>query len=119
MHVLIVDDEKDIRDTLRDLFEDEGHTVTLAEDGARALERLRDRDDWAVVILDLVMPVLTGNEVYEAMRSDPQLAEVPVLITTSDPSRAPRGVPLLRKPLHLQRVLDAVADLAVLERTRE
>lgn len=44
-----------------------------------------------VVILDLVMPVLDGGRVYQAMQADPQLAQIPVVVSTSEPARAPAG----------------------------
>lgn len=112
MHILIVDDEKDIRETLRDLFEDEGYTVSLAEDGAEALAHLPGLASDTIVILDLVLPVMTGNQVYDAMQRDVRMSKMPVVITTSDPARAPEGVLVMRKPLHLQRLLDAVERLA-------
>ena len=60
------------------------------------------------MILDLAMPVMDGNAVYEAMQLDRRLAAVPVVISTSDPSRAPLGVQTLKKPVNLDVLLSAV-----------
>jgi len=108
MTVLIVDDEADIRDTLKELFEDEGYAVSTAANGAEALRVLSGPTLPCVVVLDLIMPVLTGNEVFAKMQLDPRLARVPVIVSTSDPSRAPSGVLIMKKPIDLDRLLGAI-----------
>jgi CheY-like chemotaxis protein len=108
MRILIVDDEPDIRDSLEEFFREEGYTVSTAADGADALESLKDAELPCVVILDLIMPVLSGNEVYEHMQRDPRLVNVPVIITTSDPTRAPSGLMIMKKPMSLSRLLSTV-----------
>ena len=61
--------------------------------------------------MDLVMPVLDGQRVYQAMKADPALAEIPVIISTSNPSRAPSGVVVLPKPVRLERILEVLTDV--------
>jgi CheY-like chemotaxis protein len=109
--ILIVEDDPDIRASLRDAFEDEGYAVRCAENGRDALESLRNHARPSAVVLDLLMPVMTGNELYEAMRADPALAGIPVLVSTSEPHRAPRGCPVLKKPFELRAMLAAVERL--------
>jgi two-component system chemotaxis sensor kinase CheA len=107
--IVVVDDEETICGTLRDVFEEEGYAVECAMDGVAALELLRGMADKPhVVILDLLMPRLDGDAVYAAMQEDPTLAEVPVIISTSDPSRAPSGVLIMKKPVDLDLLLDTV-----------
>jgi CheY-like chemotaxis protein len=101
--VLIVDDDEGIRDTLCELVEMAGCTAIVAPNGAEALEMLEHRRP-CLIILDLLMPVMTGAEMLERMRSDPELALLPVLITTSAPGRAPAGVPVLPKPIDIDTV---------------
>jgi hypothetical protein len=55
--------------------------------------------------------VMSGAEVYEAMQADPCLAAIPLLVATSDPSRAPSGVLMMRKPFDVDRLLAGVAAL--------
>ena len=110
MNVLIVDDEADLRETLRDALQDEGYTVEVAGDGAEALQRLANMEPCAV-ILDLIIPIIDGVEVWNTMQRDPRLAKIPVVITTSDPSRAPRGVLMMRKPVDLELLLTTVGRL--------
>lgn len=98
--VLVVDDEEDVRETLRDLVEMCGCSAIVAANGAEALELLAERRP-CMIILDLLMPVMTGEELLEAMRRQPALADLPVVISTSAPERAPQGVPVLKKPLDI------------------
>ncbi len=108
MKILIVDDEEGLRETLQEVFEDEGYLVETACNGAEALAILGGADAPGVVILDLLMPVVDGCDVYARMQRDPRLARIPVIISTSDPSQAPSGVPVLKKPVDLGRLLGAV-----------
>jgi len=109
MSVLLVDDEPDILDTLEDFLGDAGYPTCRAANGALAMDCM-EQELPCLVILDLRMPVLDGNEVLDQMRRSERLAHVPVLITTSDPSRAPRGIPLLKKPMDLSELLAAVRE---------
>jgi len=106
--ILIVDDDADIRDSLQDFFEDEGFAVSTAKDGVEALDRLGQQRPPCVVILDMLMPLLNGAQLYEKMQADPRLARVPVIVSTSDPSRAPSGVLIMKKPINLGRLLRVV-----------
>jgi CheY-like chemotaxis protein len=110
--ILVVDDDEDIRDSLRDAFEDAGYEVRCAANGLEGLKALQQFERPSVIVLDIIMPVMRGDELYDALQADPQLADIPVILSTSDPSRAPKGVPLLRKPIHLQAMLDAVGRFA-------
>lgn len=109
MTLLIVDDEIATRETLQDFFEDEGYSVAVAANGRQALERLSSVGPVCAVVLDMLMPEMNGEELLEAMRNDPRFMEIPVVIVTSDPSRAPRGLPTLQKPLRLDALLGAVS----------
>jgi signal transduction histidine kinase len=110
--VLIVEDEDDLRETLREAFEGRQWRVSTAANGREALDLLLEghsRPD--VVIFDLMMPELDGNGLYKAMQSNPALRSIPVLVSTADPARAPSGLVVLRKPVKLARLLEEVAEL--------
>lgn len=66
-HVLIVDDEQDIRAICKTYFEFEGHEVTTACDGEEALSKLNSSVD--LIILDIMMPELNGYKVVEKMKT--------------------------------------------------
>jgi two-component system sensor histidine kinase/response regulator len=110
--VMIVDDDEAIRDALGEAFTEEGYGVVTASNGREALDKLRlwkPRPD--VVVLDLVLPVMDGSLVYQSMLADPALAKVPVIVSTSSPSKAPSGVTVVPKPLKLSELMEAVAEL--------
>jgi CheY-like chemotaxis protein len=109
--ILIVDDEPDIRDTLKDLFEDEGFLVELAGNGSEALDALSQRGPHALVVLDLVMPQMDGCQLLAAMKADPQLASIPIILSTSYPGRAPTGVLIVRKPVDANVLINTAKGL--------
>ena len=106
--VLIVEDERDLLDSLKEFFEDEGFSVQTAANGVEALSVLDTEELPSVVLLDLAMPILDGNELYARMRAEPRLANIPVIVSTSDPSRAPSGVLIMKKPVNLSSLLGAI-----------
>jgi CheY-like chemotaxis protein len=80
--VLVVDDDDDIRENLVELLAGEGYEVTAAGDGRAALaEAGRSRPD--VILLDLMMPVMSGWQFREAQLGDPALAGVPVVVLSA------------------------------------
>ena len=107
--IVVVDDEPGFCDTVKDVLEDEGYRVEIARDGRAGLDLLRELQVVpCMLLLDLIMPVLDGNALYREIQSDPSLAAIRVVVATSDPSRAPRGVAVLAKPLSLDRLIDTV-----------
>ena len=77
--MLVVDDERLNRSILRAALKTEGHEVVEAADGREALDRLAE-GGLDVVLLDIVMPVMDGYETLAAIKADPALAHVPVII---------------------------------------
>jgi adenylate cyclase len=80
--ILVVDDSRMHRMTLAKLLDQLGHDVVEAEDGREALDRLAKGPGFDVVLLDLVMPVLDGFETLAAMKADPALAAIPVIVVS-------------------------------------
>jgi CheY-like chemotaxis protein len=101
--VLVVDDEPDIRETLREVIEMAGCTAITAKNGKEALALLANEHP-CLIILDLLMPVMTGIEVLESMRTNPALSQLAVVVSTSAPHLAPAGVPILEKPIDIADV---------------
>ncbi len=98
--VLVVDDDEGIRESLREVVEMVGCSAILAASGEEALAVLATHRP-CLVILDLMMPTMTGTEMLEEMRKTPDLASLPVVISTSAPALAPAGVPVLSKPIDI------------------
>lgn len=110
--VLVVDDDRDIRETVRELLELEGWPVITARNGAEALEAMR-RVRPALVLLDLVMPVMDGEEVCRRCRADPALADIPVVIVSAAVGREERlrrigAAGNLEKPVKIDTLFDLV-----------
>ncbi len=110
--VLVVDDDPDIRDTLREILEAEGHAVITAPHGRAALSVLRKGLRPSLILLDLMMPGMSGWELLALLREDPALADLPVAVLSAAGGRAgpPGATHFLRKPIELDALLDLVSD---------
>jgi two-component system response regulator MprA len=112
IQLLVVDDDRGIRETLGEVLRDESYTVTLAKDGAEALELLASGPVPGLILLDLAMPGVDGPAFLERQREDPRLRGIPVVVFSAD-DRAPRTgcAGWLRKPVDLGDLLATVARL--------
>jgi CheY-like chemotaxis protein len=114
--ILIVDDDEDNREVLREVLSDAGYSVAGARDGAEALMLLRRvRPD--VILLDLNMPIMDGLEFRAAQKSDPSLAAIPTVVMTAVDRFRDRIADLapeaaLPKPLKLAQLLAIVQRYA-------
>jgi DNA-binding response OmpR family regulator len=111
--VLLVEDDLDIRDILQDVLEKEGYDVFPASNGKQAIDFLTmnqpARAD--VVILDLMMPLVSGWEVLRYMRGDPELTGIPVIVLSAVTSDRPNGAhKFIAKPFTLDSIFAAVRD---------
>jgi len=110
--LLIVDDDRSIREALRTALEDEGFTVAVAANGAEALAKIQERRP-RLVLLDLMMPIVDGWEVLDRVRADPSLDDVLVCICSAAPDLAsPRADFVLRKPFGVEAVMSVVEQVA-------
>jgi CheY-like chemotaxis protein len=110
--VLVVDDDRDIRETLEELLRDEGYEVVTARNGAEALAAVR-RERPALVVLDLFMPVMDGVEFRRRQLADPEIADVPVIVISAAAALAERTAGMgaqavLEKPIALDELLACV-----------
>ncbi|MDQ3263849.1 MAG: response regulator [Myxococcota bacterium] len=81
--ILLVEDDRDIRESFQDLLELSGFRLQVAENGRQALDQLAQDPLPAVVLLDMMLPIVSGNEVLAAMRQSDRLARVPVVILST------------------------------------
>jgi two-component system alkaline phosphatase synthesis response regulator PhoP len=123
--VLVVDDEPDTLEFISTVLRDSGATVFEARDGDEALEGARtQRPD--LMTLDLSMPGKDGSEVFEEMRSEPELSAIPVCIISGRPELRrliyQRSVPppdgYLDKPVDERTLLRNVRKILSLSRRR-
>jgi CheY-like chemotaxis protein len=109
MRILVVDDDAAVRESLGRALRLEGYEVELASDGRQALDRLGTEPLPAVLIVDLVMPLLSGWDLCAQMSRRPALARLPVLVLSASPTlEAPLPLPqalVLGKPIRFGRLL--------------
>jgi two-component system nitrogen regulation response regulator NtrX len=118
-HVLVVDDDDDVRTLVQELLAQEGYSSAAVPNGQLALEWLRSSTDApSIILLDLMMPQMDGWEFLECINKEPTLSGIPVAIMSAHPSvrqdfdNRPTHFGaffLLPKPIDLSRLLAIVA----------
>jgi len=118
-HVLVADDEPHIGRIIKMKLEQGPFRVTLAYDGKEALEVLEREGDVGLVLLDLMMPFLTGLDVLARMRGDPRWEKLPCIILTAagQEQQHQRALELgasefLTKPFSPKKLYQRAAELA-------
>lgn len=115
--MLLVEDDPAIRESIREILEAEGYRVVSADNGATALCELAETIRPCVILLDLMMPTMDGWQVLEQLAADEVLSTVPVLVISAvGDELAARGVPVLRKPVHLDALLERVERCKIEQR---
>jgi CheY-like chemotaxis protein len=114
--ILLVEDDRDIREILAETLADHGFEVVTAGNGLEALTLIRSATERpSVILLDLMMPVMDGYAFLDERRRDGTLGAIPVAIVTAghtvDLSRIGDDIPVLPKPIDLPRLLGALKDL--------
>lgn len=107
--VLVCDDETDLLSAVSGVLKDEGYEVVECADGKQALESLlAHRPD--LVLVDVMMPYMTGPELVDAVKGYPALAGLPiVLMSAVDDPKLKHGIAgFLKKPFPLRRLLSTV-----------
>jgi CheY-like chemotaxis protein len=109
--VLIVEDEEDLREMMRDALELKGYSVVTAEEGEDALSKLDGIGQPCLILLDLLMPGMNGWDFFSKLRERPELSAVPVIVHSSAADRAPAGVTrVLQKPILFDRLISVVSE---------
>lgn len=114
-HILVIDDDKEIRESLADVLSDEGYTVVLAENGQEGLDFLTTTDHLpSLVFLDLMMPVLDGQEFRKRQMRNPDLSNIPTILFSANGQLDKRALDIgmtdfLKKPIDLDELLAVAA----------
>lgn len=111
--VLVVEDDADIRECVQMVLEEEGYEVITAANGAEAERELDQLERPCLMLLDLMMPVMSGWELLEHLRTKGQLGHgLRVVVVSASPMQIPRGtVRCMRKPVKLDQLLKTVKEL--------
>jgi CheY-like chemotaxis protein len=112
--ILVIDDDPDIRDTLVEVLEENGHHAVGASNGDDALAQLRRADEHpCLILLDLMMPVMDGRAFREEQLKDPALSLIPVIVLSAfrDSAETARQLAVaghLSKPVRLDVLMSMV-----------
>jgi CheY-like chemotaxis protein len=119
--VLVVDDDRELAESVGDALAELGYRVECLHDGSAALERLASGPLPAAIILDLLMPRMDGLEFLRSRRDNPKLRNVPVVVLTGEATMTRQARELadevLEKPVKLLMLVDAIRH--VLEPVRQ
>jgi CheY-like chemotaxis protein len=115
--ILLVEDDLDTREALDDLLSEAGYEVIPAMSGKQAIDYLLA--DLAhppdAVVLDLMLPLVSGWQVLELIRSHPRLAAIPVVVATGVSSdRPPGATTVLKKPIDSSALLGEIDRLTTI-----
>jgi DNA-binding response OmpR family regulator len=116
---LVVDDNQDAVNILTTILNRAGYSVITAKDGLEAMHKIQ-REDLALVLLDIMMPEMDGFAVCEAVKRDPRLSHIPILMVSAkgDTASIERGLQagahdFIPKPIDVTETLRKIRSLAV------
>ncbi|MCB9079789.1 MAG: response regulator [Anaerolineaceae bacterium] len=117
-YILYIEDERPVFDLVREALKLSGHTVVGASSGREGLELMRQTKP-DLLLLDLMMRDMNGWDVYKQMKTDDQLADIPVIVVTAKVPQNDRvivdGLPpvddYITKPFDVERLIRAVQNL--------
>jgi CheY-like chemotaxis protein len=112
-NILIVDDDFDVRDLLTLVLKSSGYEAVGVANGQEALSHLRRSNPPAVILLDLIMPVMDAWEFRQLQQSDPVLGAIPVVLLSAteeigEHGKALQAAALIRKPIDFGVLLETV-----------
>jgi len=112
--ILLVEDDEELRDIVADLLERGGYDVVPARNGKQAIDYLTNaRQMPALILLDLMMPIVNGWECLRVIKSDGRFASIPVVVTTANRGDRPSAVEaVLNKPFSVGDLLTTVLHFA-------
>jgi CheY-like chemotaxis protein len=112
--VLLVEDDQEIREALTEFLQSEGFTVETAANGREGLDQLRGGSaPPAVILLDLMMPVMDGVEFRAEQSSDQKISSIPVVVMSADNRGADKALLMsahgyLKKPIDIDTLLSTL-----------
>ena len=118
---LVIDDSESVRTVLRRMLEEESVPVIEATSGAEALDRMRCDPSIGVVFLDMNMPGMSGLEVLRIVRSEPELANIPIVVLTGGSANGVIAAKdlgaagWLQKPVRLEAIVNVARNFLVRE----
>jgi CheY-like chemotaxis protein len=109
--ILLVEDDEIVRRAIQMVLEWEGYQVGCATNGQEALDFLRAGGRPSLILLDVMMPVLDGEQFRREQKRDPALASIPVIVVSAATfASTVDAVYHVRKPFEVQELLNAIHD---------
>jgi CheY-like chemotaxis protein len=108
--ILIVEDDDDLRELFAEVLRNESHSVVCASNGQEALDLL-DKVRPCLMLLDMMMPVMSGGELLETLDRSKRLNELPIVVVSAiaeqvEQTGAPGACRYLQKPIELGELLE-------------
>lgn len=106
--ILLVEDDADIRTTLKEVLELEGYDVVPAGNGKEAFDALSGMQDYpCLILLDLMMPIMNGWEFLEAQQTEKAISDIPVVVVSAagDKARSAKAHGFIKKPIEVDGLL--------------
>jgi CheY-like chemotaxis protein len=112
--IMVVDDDADVREAVTDLLEGHGYAVIPASNGQEALDELKASQRLpALILLDVMMPIMDGQAFAAEQQADPKLREIPLVVFSAfgaalDQMKDVHALARLEKPVQADQLLDSV-----------
>lgn len=108
--VLVVEDDLDIRESLEQILEIEGYHPLVAENGQAAVDLLEHGERPCLILLDLMMPVMSGWEFLRIQKENTLIATIPVVVVSAagDKAKSTNANGFIKKPIELDSLLEVV-----------
>jgi CheY-like chemotaxis protein len=107
-HIFVVEDDLDIRTSIAEILRDEGYDVAEYEDAQTALHALRQGSEPCLILVDLLMPGMSGEQFASTVRTSRELQRIPIIVITGASTHLSE-IEVLRKPFELNDLLGVVA----------
>lgn len=124
--ILVIDDSRVIRNMVRDMLPQDSFEIIEAADGIKGLEAVKQNRPW-MIILDFILPRMSGFEVYEHLQQDPELSRIPLVIMSGRKEEVTSKIPepfddrylvFIEKPIEQKDLMAAIKKAVVLARKR-
>ncbi len=116
--IMVVDDEPDVRNVVARLLKRRGYEVEVCESAEEAIEKLRSGERPDLLLMDLMMPGMSGIDACRLIKSDPELKDIPVVILTvmaepetKEESASAGADAHVDKPINTQKLYDTIESL--------
>ena len=111
-NILIVEDDKEIREAMKDALEIEGYNVKVASNGNEGLTALRMNDNTCMILLDLLMPSMSGREFMDIVKKEDNISSIPIFVHSSiaNKENTVGAAGWIKKPADLGIILKAVKN---------